>query len=314
MEDLNKIINEINKKFGPNTIGTVAEMQTLKVERIPTGSIYLDWALGGGWPLGRSVELYGPYSSGKSLISLKTVAEAQKKGLKCVFIDAESSFDPEFAKLLGVNVDDLIVSQLSVGEDTFDIVATLLQADVSVIVIDSVASIIPKSELEDSMEQQTMGLAARMMSKALRKITALNTKTLIIFINQIRMNIGAYKTPEITSGGRALGFYAAARVDVRRGEFLKQGEELLGQQIKFKITKNKTAPPFRTGYFNFNYATGQIDQVNEMVSMGIINKTIEQKGPYYSILDKQFQGREALEQALREDKEFFEAVRKEALK
>jgi recombination protein RecA len=314
VEDLNKIINEINKKFGPNTIGTVAEMQTLKVERIPTGSIYLDWALGGGWPLGRPVELYGPYSSGKSLIALKTITEAQKKGLKCIYIDAESSFDPEFAKLLGVDVSDLIVSQLSVGEDTIDIVATLLQADVGVIVIDSVASMIPRSELEDPMDQQTMGLAARMMSKALRKLTALNKNTLVIFINQIRMDIASYGRPETTTGGRALGFYAAARVDVRRGEFIKEGDDLVGQVIKFKVTKNKTAPPFRTGYFNFDYATGNIDQVNEMVSMGIINKKIAQKGPYYAILDKQFQGREALEKELRQDKEFFEAVRKEALK
>lgn len=314
MEDLNKIINEINKKFGPNTIGTVGKMTTLNIERVPSGSIYLDWALGGGWPLGRTIELYGHYSSGKSLIALKTIVEAQDRGLKCVYIDAESSFDPVFAKTLGVDIDKLILSQLSIGENTFDIINALLQSDVGVLVVDSVASLVPQSELADSMEQQTIGLAARMMSKALRKLTALNKKTLVLFINQIRMNIGTYGNPEITAGGKALGFYSATRVEVRRGEFIEKNKEKIGQMIKFKVTKNKTARPFRNGYFNFYYESGEIDSTNEMVSLGIINKTIKQKGPYYAILGKQFQGREALEKELRSDTKFFDAVKKEALK
>jgi recombination protein RecA len=314
MEDLAKVLAEINKKFGPNTISTVGEMKTLNIERVPSGSIYLDWALGGGWPLGRSIELYGHYSSGKSLIALKTIVEAQDRGLKCIYIDAESSFDPVFAKTLGVDIDKLIISQQSVGENTFDIINALLQSDVGVVVVDSVASLVPQSELEDPMEQQTMALAARLMSKAMRKITALNKKTLILFINQIRMTMAKYGNPETTTGGKALGFYSAARVEVRRGDFIEDNKTKIGQVIKFKISKNKTAPPFREGYFKFLYDSGEIDSVDELVSMGIINKKIEQKGPYYSILGKQFQGREALEKELKDNKTFFEAAKKETLK
>jgi len=318
MTDLNKAILRINKKFGENTIGKIGKMPTIKVERISSGSPYLDNCIGGGWPLGKTIELYGPYSSGKSLIALRTIAQAQKLGKNCVYLDAENAFDPKFAKRLGVDIDKLVISQISAGEEIFDIVDILLESDVAVIVVDSVASLVPKYEIEESIEKQTMALQARLMSKALRKLTgkAAKNKTLIFFVNQIREKIGAYGNPEITSGGRALGFYASLRVEVRRGEFLTDNKRKIGQQVKFKVTKSKVCQPYRDGYFLFYYPDTKnpdselFDTADELVSMLLIQDKIKRRGGYYDVLNKTFQGREELEQAIRTKPKFKEKLTK----
>ena len=318
MTDLNKAILRINKKFGENTIGKIGKMPTIKVERISSGSPYLDNCIGGGWPLGKTIELYGPYSSGKSLIALRTIAQAQKLGKNCVYLDAENAFDPKFAKRLGVDIDKLVISLISAGEEIFDIVDILLESDVAVIVVDSVASLVPKYEIEESIEKQTMALQARLMSKALRKLTgkAAKNKTLIFFVNQIREKIGAYGNPEITSGGRALGFYASLRVEVRRGEFLTDNKRKIGQQVKFKVTKSKVCQPYRDGYFLFYYPDTKnpdselFDTADELVSMLLIQDKIKRRGGYYDVLNKTFQGREELEQAIRTKPKFKEKLTK----
>ena len=318
MADLKKAISEINKKFGESTIGKIADMPTIKMERISSGSPFLNWTIGGGWPRGRTVELYGPFSSGKSLIALRTVAEAQKQGLKCVYLDSENAFDPIFASRVGVDTNTLVISQISAGEEIFDIIDILLTSDVAIIVIDSVASLVPKYELEESIEKQTMALQARLMSKALRKITAKasKNKTLIIFVNQIREKLNAYGNPEITSGGRALGFYASLRVEVRRGELLKDEKRIIGQQVKFKVTKSKVCQPFRDGYFMFYHPDPNapeaelFDRADEMVSMLLIQGGIKRRGAYYDAGGKTFQGREELEREIRTNKKFEEKLLK----
>ena len=318
MTDLNRVILKINKKFGVNTIGKISKMPTIKAERVSSGSPYLDWAIGGGWPLGKTIELYGPFSSGKSLIALKTIVEAQKKKLKCVYLDAENAFDPEFAKLVGVDVDELTISQISAGEEVFDIVDMLLDSDVAVIVVDSIAALVPKYEMEESIEKQTMALQARLMSKALRKLTgkASKNKTLIFFVNQIREKLGGYGNPEITSGGRSLGFYSSLRVEVRRGEFLTDNKRKIGQQVKFKVTKSKVCQPYRDGYFLFYYPDSKtpdlelFDNADEMVSMLLLHGKIKRRGSYYDVLSKTFQGREELESEIRSDKKFRNKLKK----
>jgi len=318
-EALDKTILRINKKFGENTIGKLNDMPTVEANRVSSGSPYLDWAIGGGWPLGRTIELYGPYSSGKSLIALRTVAEAQKQKLKCVYIDSENAFEPKFAQKIGVDTDELVISQVSAGEDVFDMIDMCLDSgEVSVIVVDSVASLVPQYEIDESMEKQTMGLHARLMSKALRKITgkASKNKTLVIFINQIREKIGSYGNPETTTGGRALGFYSSLRVEVRRGEILKDDKKLIGQHVKFKIVKSKICPPFRDGYFIFYYfdpdnPTAELfDMADELVSMLLVHKKIDRRGAFYDIAGQTFQGREELENELRNNIEFKKKVLK----
>jgi len=318
MTDLNKTILKINKKFGENTIGKISEMPTIKSERVSSGSPYLDWAIGGGWPLGKTIELYGPYSSGKSLIALRTIAQAQKLGKKCVYLDAENAFDPEFAKLVGVDVDELVLSQISAGEELFDIIDLLLEAEVAIIVVDSVASIVPKYEIEESVEKQTMALQARLMSKALRKLTAKasRNKTLIFFVNQIREKVGGYGNPEVTSGGRALGFYASLRVEVRRGEFLVDDKKKIGQQVKFKVMKSKVCQPYRDGYFLFYYPDSKnpdlelFDTADELASMLLLHGKIKRRGAYYDVLGETFQGREELETEIRTNKDFRKKLKK----
>lgn len=260
---LKRVLAEINKQWGPNTIGTVSTMENIKLERLSSGIPILDTALGGGFPLGRVIELYGIPASGKSLIGLSTIASAQKQNLECVYVDCENVFDPEFAKKLGVDVEKLVITQLSVGEDTIDLLAKLLKAEPSVIVIDSVAAMIARSELEEPMEQQFMALKARLLSRGLAKLTALNKKTLIFFINQVRSTLQMYGAPTTTTGGRALGFYASIRVEVKQGDKLtvdnKKTGDIIGQMIQFRITKNKTAPPYKQGSFRFWYEEARIE-------------------------------------------------------
>jgi recombination protein RecA len=261
---LKRLASEINRKYGAGTIGTLATMKDLEVKRLLTGLPALDSALGGGWPYGRIVELYGTPSSGKSLICLKTIAAAQKEGKECVYLDAEQSFDPEFATKLGVDVDKLQIIQTSVGEDAFDILTRLLEAEPGVIVIDSVASLITKAEMEESMDQQFMAIKARMMSRGLPKLNQLNKRTLIIFINQLRNTLTMYGAPTITPGGQALKFFASIRMEVKTpSEKItidgKKTSEIIGQTIQFRTTKNKTFSPFIQGQFKFYYQDARIE-------------------------------------------------------
>jgi recombination protein RecA len=316
---IDKVIMEINKKFGENTIGRIGTMPTLEAERVSSGSPYLDWCIGGGWPLGRTIELYGIFSSGKSLIALRTVAEFQKLGKTVVYLDAENAFSPDFAKHIGIDPDKLIISQISAGEEVFDMIDKLLDTEVSLIVVDSVASLLPDYEAENEMGKQTIGLHARLMSKGLRKITAkaAHNKTLIIFINQIREKPTTYGNPNVTTGGRALGFYASLRIEVSRGEFIEEDKNKIGQQVKFRTTKSKISPPFREGYFIFYYPNMEVnttqivfDNSDELVSMLLLQNKIIRRGSYYDVIGKTFQGREELEREIRDNNEFREELNK----
>ncbi len=262
---IKRLTSEINRKYGANTIGILSNMKQIAVNRIPTNIVALDAALGGGWPEGRIAELYGVPSSGKSLICLKTVASAQQQGLECVYIDAESSFDPVFAATLGVDVNKLTIVQTSVGEDIFDIVFKLLEAEPGVIVIDSVASMITKSEMEEEITQQFMAIKARLMSRGLPKANHLNKKTLLLFINQLRATMVMYGNPITTPGGMALKFYSSIRMQVstpseKITEGGKKTGQPIGQIVQFKITKNKTAAPHQQGQFKFYYEDSRIEE------------------------------------------------------
>ena len=260
---INRIIAEINKKHGENVIGRVSDMPTLDIQRIPTGVKTFDEALGGGLPLKRIVEFYGQPSSGKSLLSLFAVREAQKQGLDCVYLDAEDSFDPEWARALGVDVERLIISQSQVGEDTLELLIKLLKAQPAVIVVDSVAAMITRAEMEEELGKAFMAPKARLMSKALSIINALNENTCIIFINQLRSTMNPYGAKFSTPGGSALKFYASVRVEIKNTEPLRERglktTPVVGQVVGFKITKNKTAPPLKEGSFKF-YHDGSFEE------------------------------------------------------
>ena len=305
MENLEKTILEIKKQYGNEIIGKVTSLKNVEMKRVSSGSPFLDWAIGGGWPLGRTVELYGPYSSGKSLIALRTIASAQRENRVCVYVDAEQAFDPKFAALLGVDLDKLILVRETEGEKVFNIIDRLLEGDVSIIAVDSVASLVPLFEEESPLEQQTMALQARLMSKALRKLTGRigKSNTLVIFINQIREKLGSYGNPEITSGGRALGFYSSVRVEVRRGDWIQENKKKIGQVVKFRVTKSKICPAWREGYFKYLYG-GVIDEVDELVSMLLLSGKVSRRGAWYYIGDDKFNGREELENRIREDNKF----------
>jgi len=254
--------------------------------------------------------LYGLPSGGKSLISAITVASAQKRGEECIWIDAENAFDPEFAKRLGVDVEKLIVSQSSVGEPTMDIICKLLEGNPAIIVVDSVASMVPMDDMEKSFEENTMATRARLMSKGVAKINVLNKDTIIIFINQLRSNIGMYGAPSVTTGGRALGHYASVRIEVKTGDFIEENKQRIGQIVKFRVTKNKVGPPWKEGFFEFYY-DGHIDKENELVSMALVSGKLKFSGAWSEIAGEKFQGRKALEIMLRTDKEFLEKFMKE---
>ena len=317
MSDIKSIIASINKKYGENSINFVSKMANVEVDRLSSGSLALDYVIGQtkgvyGWPMGRIVELFGLPSSGKSLISLYTIIEAQKQNIPCIYLDAENSFDPDFAKRLGVDVDKLILSQVSIGEEMLDMLAEILSSgEKMVIVVDSVASMVPIKEMEDSSEQANIALSARMMSRGLRKLNALNKKALLLFLNQIRTNVGAYGNPETTTGGLALKHYTSIRLEVRMGEPLKEKDKQVGQTVKFKVKKNKSGKPFGDGYFKFYYDDRLMDKIDELVTLGLINKKIEQNGASYQICGRKFRGREAVEMELENDPKFLEEVKKE---
>lgn len=260
---INRIIAQINKDFGENVIGRISDMENIQIERIPSGIPKLDEALGGGFPLRRIVELYGVPSGGKSLISMLTIVQAQKKGLDAVYVDIEDSFDPVFAEKLGVDTKKLILVQSSIGEDALDFVIRLLKARPGVVVVDSVAAIITRSEMEENIDKAFMAPKARLMSKALAKINASNENTLVIFINQLRSTMAMYGPPTTTTGGRSLPHYASIRVEVKKAEQIhkddKKTAEVIGQIVAFNVVKNKTAPPYKTGSFRFLYDDARVE-------------------------------------------------------
>ena len=273
-------VKEIQEKYGDGSIMRLGEVRKVDIDVIPTGSISLDLALGvGGIPRGRIIEVYGPESSGKTTLCLHIVSEAQKAGGVAAFVDAEHALDPEYAKKIGVKVDQLLISQPDTGEQALDIVESLVKSSgIDVIVVDSVAALTPRAEIEGEMDQQHMGLQARLMSHALRKLTAIVAKsnTTVIFINQLRMKIGVmFGNPETTTGGMALKFYSSVRIEVRRAAQIQVGEKIVGNRVKVKVVKNKVAPPFRTCEFDILYNEGisrYADVVNAGVKYGIVTK------------------------------------------
>lgn len=281
--DLQDTVDSIKEKFGEGAIMKLGEVRAVDIEAIPTSSLSLDIALGiGGIPKGRIIEIFGPESSGKSTLALHIVAEAQKKGGVAAFVDAEHSLDPEYAKRIGVNIDDLLISQPDTGEQALDIVETLVKSGkISVIVVDSVAALTPRAEIEGEMGDQQIGLQARLMSQALRKLTAISAKagTSIIFLNQTRMKISTFGfgNPETTPGGKALKFYASVRIDLRPIAKIKRGDEVMGNRVRAKIVKNKVAPPFRTAEFDIMWNEG-ISKMSDLLNTGLKYGVVEKKG------------------------------------
>jgi recombination protein RecA len=295
---LSAALTQIERQFGKGSVMRLGDSGIKHdITTISTGSLGLDFALGiGGLPCGRVIEVYGPESSGKTTLTLQVIAECQKKGGTAAFIDAEHALDPVYAKKLGVNVDELLISQPDTGEQALEITDMLVRSSgVDIIVIDSVAALVPKAEIEGEMGDQHMGLQARLMSQALRKLTGniKRTNTLVIFINQIRMKIGVvFGNPETTTGGNALKFYASVRLDIRRTGSIKKGEEVIGNEVRVKVVKNKVAPPFKMTDFEIIYGEG-ISHEGELINIGVEQEIIEKSGAWYSYQSKQLgQGKE----------------------
>jgi recombination protein RecA len=315
---LDSAINEIKERFGEGSIMKLSETTKVNVDCIPTGSIAMDLALGvGGMPRGRIIEIYGAESSGKTTLCLHIVAEAQKKGGVCAYIDAEHAMDPEYAKRLGVNTDDLLISQPDSGENALQIVETLVKSEnIDVIVVDSVAALTPQREIEGEIGDQHMGLQARMMSQACRKLSSIAAKsnTMIIFINQTRMKIGmVFGNPETTPGGLALKFYASVRVNLSRTAQIKSGDEIIGNRVKAKVVKNKVAAPFRIAEFDIYYNEG-ISKAGDALRAGLLSGVIKQTGNTFTFEgEKMGVGTEVAKSYLKQHPEIMEKIKKEAL-
>jgi recombination protein RecA len=312
---LEAAVAQIERSFGKGSIMKLGQRETVEADVISTGSLGLDIGLGiGGVPRGRIIEVYGPESSGKTTLALHIIAEAQKAGGTCAFVDAEHALDPSYAKKLGVNVDELLISQPDAGEQALEITDTLVRSGaISVLVVDSVAALVPRAELEGEMGDTHMGLQARLMSQALRKLTGSVSKsnTLVIFINQIRMKIGVmFGNPETTTGGNALKFYASIRLEIRRIGQIKDREEIVGNQTRVKVVKNKMAPPFRTVEFDIMYGEG-ISKMGEILDLGVKAGVVEKSGSWFSYNSTRVgQGRENAKQFLRENPELTAEIEK----
>ena len=304
---LQAALAQIEKQFGKGTIMRLGEGEAIEdIQTVSTGSLGLDIALGvGGLPRGRVVEIYGPESSGKTTLTLQVIAEMQKTGGTCAFVDAEHALDVQYAQKLGINLPELLISQPDTGEQALEIVDSLVRSGaVDLIVVDSVAALTPKAEIEGEMGDQLPGLQARLMSQALRKLTATIKKTncMVIFINQIRMKIGVmFGSPETTTGGNALKFYSSVRLDIRRVGTIKKGDEVIGSETKVKVVKNKVAPPFKEAYFDILYGTG-ISREGEIIDMGVNARIIDKAGAWYSYQgEKSGQGRDNTREFLKEN-------------
>ena len=307
-------LDQIEKQFGKGSIMKLGEAHTANVECIPTGSISLDIALGGGLPKGRIIEIYGPESSGKTTLSLHAIAEVQRNGGTAAFIDAEHALDPSYARRIGVDVDNLLLSQPDNGEQALEITETLVRSNaVDIIVVDSVAALVPRAEIEGDMGDAHMGLQARLMSQALRKLTAVisRSKATVIFINQIRMKIGVmFGNPETTTGGNALKFYASVRMDIRRTSQIKQGDAVIGNRTRVKVVKNKIAPPFREAEFDIMYNEG-ISKSGDILDLATTRGIVDKAGAWFSYSDQKIgQGREAAKQYLQENPKAMEEIGK----
>ena len=318
---LSAVMDKIEKDFGKGAIMKMSDRAVDKVPVIPSGSVTIDHALGiGGYPKGRIIEIFGPESSGKTTLAIHAIAEAQKAGGIAAFIDAEHAFDSTYAQKLGVDIDNLLISQPDNGEQALEIADHLIRSSaIDIVVIDSVAALTPKAEIEGEMGESKMGLQARLMSQALRKLTAniSKTGTVCIFINQLRDKIGVvYGNPETTTGGNALKFYASVRVDIRKASVIKDGEEQMGARARVKIVKNKLAPPFRKAEFDIMYGEG-ISKIGEIIDLGVDQGIIKKSGSWFSYGDRKIgQGRDAVKEAFKADPEFaaeVEAKVREAL-
>jgi recombination protein RecA len=305
-------LETIEKQYGKGSIMKLGESRTMAVECISTGSLSLDMALGGGIPRGRVIEIYGPESSGKTTLTLHAIAEVQKGGGTAAFIDAENALDPAYAKRLGVDIENLLISQPDNGEQALEIVETLVRSNaVDLIVVDSVAALVPRAEIEGDMGDSHMGLQARLMSQALRKLTGVisRSKATVIFINQIRMKIGVmFGNPETTTGGNALKFYSSVRMDIRRISQIKQGEEVIGNRTRVKVVKNKIAPPFRQAEFDIMYNQG-ISTSGDVLDLATTYNIVEKAGAWFSYKgDKISQGREAAKTYLQENPKVMDEI------
>jgi recombination protein RecA len=311
--NIEETLKDIKTKFGDESIMKLGESKKVDIDAIPTGSIGLDDALGiGGIPKGRIIEIYGPESSGKTTLALHIVAESQKQGGICAFVDAEHAMDPDYAKKIGVDTDDLLISQPDTGEQALEITESLVRTgNISVVVVDSVAALTPKDEIEGDMGAHHVGKQARLMSQALRKLTALvaKTGTVVIFINQIRMQIGVmFGNPETTTGGRALKFYTSVRLDIRRIAQIKKGEEVMGGRIRVKVVKNKVAAPFKMTEFDLMYNEG-ISREGEMLALGEKYEIINKAGAFYSYGDEKLgRGYDAARTYLKENKKISKEI------
>lgn len=310
-------VDQIEKQFGKGSIMRLGEANAANVETISTGSISLDLALGGGIPKGRVVEIYGPESSGKTTVCLHAVAEVQKSGGTAAYVDAEHALDPAYAKRLGVNIDNLLISQPDSGEQALEVVETLVRSNaVDIVVVDSVAALVPQAEIEGDMGDAHMGLQARLMSQALRKLTGIisRTKCTVIFVNQLRMKIGVmFGNPETTTGGNALKFYASVRMDIRRIAQIKSGETVVGNHVRVKVVKNKIAPPFREAEFDIMYNEG-ISKAGDVIDLAVAKEIVQKTGAWYEYSgEKIAQGREAAKNYLKENPKVLEKIAKETV-
>lgn len=303
---LDNALKQIEKQFGKGSVMKLGEQADRKIQTSPSGSLALDTALGvGGYPKGRVVEIYGPESSGKTTVTLHAIAEIQKAGGQAAFIDAEHALDPVYAQKLGVNIDELLLSQPDTGEQALEITEALVRSGaIDIIVIDSVAALVPKAEIEGEMGDSHMGLQARLMSQALRKLSGIINKSncIAIFINQVREKIGVmFGNPETTTGGRALKFYSSVRLEVRRAESIKQGNDIVGNRTKIKVVKNKVAPPFKTAEVDIMYGEG-ISKEGEIIDIGVEKEIVQKSGSWYAYGDERLgQGRENAKEFLKEN-------------